>query len=110
MPNQLGNNVFKLLQAINFKYDEKLLYNSTQFYSVDQKRPITIYTIKKTIIDEYNKAESVELFSTPKKLHILFFLRDYLYKLEGKEIPTDDEIWNDAKAKYERKKQRRSDY
>lgn len=105
------NTIFKLLQAINFQYDEKLLYNSSQFYSVKEKRPVTIYTIKKaTIEDGEMKSGSVELFSSPKKLHIVFFLRDYLYELQGQEIPTDDEIWNNAKRNYYERKNKRSDY
>ena len=96
----LSSNIMKLLQAINFQYDEKLLYNTSQFYSKDQQRAVTMYIIKKAIVTEDKYTESVELFKSTYRLHILLFLRDYLYELEGKELPTDDEKWNEYKARY----------
>lgn len=99
----LGGNIMKLLQAINFQYNEKLLYNTSQFYSKDQQRAITVYTIKKAIVTEDKYTESVEVFKSTYRLHVLLFLRDYLYQLEGKELPTDDEKWNEYKKKYAEK-------
>ena len=96
----LGNNVFKLLQAINFQYDEKLLYNSTQFYSVKQQRPVTVYTIKKTVIKSSNYSESVEIFSTTSRVQVVLFLRDYLFRISGAETPRDNPEWEQIKKDY----------
>ena len=45
-------------------------------------------------------ANSKEIFASPSHIQIVFFLRDYLFAIEGKELPTDNEMWNKAKAKY----------
>lgn len=96
----LHRKILKLLQAINHQYDEKLLYNTSQFYSIDQQRAITVYSIRKAIVTEDRHTESVEIFKSAYRLHIILFLRDYLYELEGKELPTDDKKWLEYKKKY----------
>lgn len=107
MGQSLGNKILRLLQAINFQYDAKLLYSSSQFYSKSLQRTITMYTIKQAVVDEESDyTESVELFRTTYRFHILLFLRDYLYECSGKEVPTDDEKWENAKKRYAEKRLR----
>jgi len=89
--------IYKLRQAINAK-GHKLLFNSTEFYSDAQQRPIAIYHIKDSVYDpQTGKYTTQELFSSPSHLQIVFFLRDYLFALEGKELPTDNEFWNEIR-------------
>jgi hypothetical protein len=89
--------IYKLRQAINAK-GHKLLFNSTEFYSEAQQRPIAIYHIKDSIYNpQSGKYESKELFSSPSHLQIVFFLRDYLFALEGKKLPIDNEYWNEIR-------------
>lgn len=92
--------IHKLQQAINAR-GEKILYETKQFYSHDQDRPVTMYVIKKTYRNEAtgrNKYE--ELFSSASQIQIVLFLRDYWYQLNDWELPTDNEMWNKAKARY----------
>lgn len=89
--------IYKLRQAINAK-GHKLLFNTTEFYSDAQQRPIAIYHIKDSVLDsQTGKYVNQELFSSPSHLQIVFFLRDYLFALEGKELPTDNEFWNEIR-------------
>ena len=93
--------IHRLQRAINDKYDQRILYNKTQFYSNDQNRPVTMYLIKKAIWDEdKQKNKNVELFSSTSQIQIVLFLRDLWYELNGWEVPDDNEMWNRAKAAY----------
>jgi len=90
----------KLQMAINSTCEYKMLYQTTQFYSTRQKRPVTKYILKKA---QYNpntgRAESEEVFSTYSQLQIIMYLRDYWCAVQGIPIPTDNEIWNAIKER-----------
>lgn len=97
--------IHKLQRAINAQ-GEKLLYDTQQFYSNDQNRPITMYRIRKTYKNEATgRNKYVELFSSASQIQIVLFLRDYWYEINGWEVPTDNEMWEKIKARY---KERRS--
>lgn len=66
----------KLQKAINLK-GYHLLYCTSEFYSNDLKRPVTIYYIKNAIISEEGNSTEV-LFKSSSQLRIVFFLRDIL--------------------------------
>ena len=73
----------------------KILYSTTQFYSEDQDRPVTMYILKQAVWDdEKGRNNNIELFKSTSQIQILLFLRDLWYELNGKEIPTDNETWN----------------
>lgn len=90
----------KLQMAINTTCEYKILYQTTQFYSKNQERPVTKYILKKA---EYNpdtkRTESEEVFSTYSQLQIILYLRDYWCAVCGEPIPDDNEIWNDIKER-----------
>ncbi len=89
--------IHKLQQAINGK-GEKILYNTSQFYSADQNRPVTIYHVKKAVYDEEKaKTVNVELFKSTSQIQIVLYLRDYWFELNGWEIPQDNNVWNNIK-------------
>lgn len=91
----------KLQSAINSNFDAKLLYNKQQFYSNDAKRAITMFVIKQAVWDEKKqRVRSIELFSSTSQIQIVLFLRDYWYECNGWAVPTDNEYWNECKAKY----------
>lgn len=78
-----------------------LLYHTTQFYSTRQKRPVTQYHIKRvTIDDETGKSSSEEIFNSYYQLYIIFFLRDLWYYINGKQIDTTNETWENYKRKH----------
>lgn len=95
-----STNIHKLQQALNGR-GLNILYNTTQFYSKSQKRPVTVYIIRNAYIDEdTGKTTATELFKSTSQIQILLFLRDLWYEVNGWEVPTDNEIWNKAKAQY----------
>jgi len=102
MAKAFGPQIKKLQKAINEKYDARILLNKTQFYSSKTDSPVELIVIKQAIWDsERQKYKNVELFSSSSDIQIVLWLRDYWYELNGWEIPTDNEEWNKARAKYE---------
>ena len=90
----------KLQKAINLKYDQKILVNKTQFYSDKTGGIIEMIVIKQAIWDtDKQKIINVELFKSPSDVQIVLYLRDLWYKLNGWEVPTDNEYWEDVKRK-----------
>ena len=98
--------IHKLQNAINQKYDARILYNKQQWYSMEQNRPVNQYVIKKAYQDaDTGKTKYLELFSSCSQIQIVLWLRDYWYELNGWEVPQDNEMWNKAKEKYMEKHQ-----
>ena len=91
--------ISKLQRALNIK-GAKILYNTTQFYSEEQKRPVTIHVLKKAVYDEEKgKNVNIELFKSTSQIQIVLFLRDLWYDLNGIPIPKDNEVWEKAKER-----------
>lgn len=90
----------KLQGACNRSFGVKLLINSKQWYSEDQGRAVTQYSIHQSVWNkEKQKDKNIELFKTYSQIQLLLFMRDYWYKLNGWEVPKDNEIWEEVKAK-----------
>lgn len=88
----------KLQVAINNKQPEiKLLINTSQWYSDKRKRTVTCYVIKQS--HEKGKT-STQLFKTYSQIQMVLWLRDYWYVLNGWEVPTDNEEWEEIKKNY----------
>lgn len=106
MPNSNSVMIHKLQHAINDK-GGNILYNTTQFYSETAKRPITIYIIKQAQwSEERQKTVNTELFSSTSQIQIVLFLRDFWYRINGWEVPTDNPVWEQAKEEYRKKHER----
>jgi len=100
-------NIHKLQQAINGKGD-KILYSTTQFYSDKQDRPVTMYLLKRAVYDETSgRHKSVELYKSTSQIQILLYLRDIWFELNGWELPTDNEMWNEIRNKMAGKEERK---
>ena len=98
-------NIHKLQSAINRKSGKKILYSTSQFYSQQQDRPVTVYILKEAIYDEETKrTHSVELFKATSQIQILLYLRDIWYEINGWEVPTDNPMWEEIKAKQRKEK------
>lgn len=103
-----STNIHKLQQAINNRGGQ-ILYNTTQFYSVKQNRPVNIYIIKQAYYDvARDRVGAVELFKSTSQIQILLFLRDMWFEMNGWEVPTDNEQWNAAKEEYYKRRNRSS--
>lgn len=90
----------KLQLAINMNCPFRILYTTNQFYSVDKQMPVTKYCLRKADINcDTHRSDSTEIFSTYSQLQIILYLRDLWYTYLGKEIPTDNELWENIKAR-----------
>ena len=91
----------KTLQlAINMNCPFRILYTTSQFYSVAKQMPITKYCLRKATLDHTGKrCESEEIFSTYSQLQVILYLRDLWYVYNDIELPTDNEMWNEIKER-----------
>lgn len=92
----------RLQRAINACSEHKILVSKNEWYSDKRQAEITSYVIRLAIEpDDKSKGrkKTVELFSTTSLIQAVLYLRDYWYSLTDKEIPTDNEYWNDIKIK-----------
>ncbi len=104
MAKKYTSTIKKLQRAINENFGQKILVNKTQFYSKEADRVMELLVIKKAVYnEETDKFKNVEVFCSPSDVQIVLWLRDYWYELNGWEVPTDNEKWNEAKKKYEEK-------
>lgn len=92
--------IHKLQTAINM-HGGCILIDKIQFYSAEQDRPISLYKICEPgeyINPEKNARRRKDiLFTTPSQIQVVLFLRDYWYHMNDKEIPTDNEMWEQIK-------------
>ena len=89
----LNKSISKLIQALNAKgYD--LLYAKKQFMGREGK-PHSLYVLSKA---EWNpdkgKYDTIDIYKTTSTIRMVLFLRDMWYIENGKELPTDNLIWN----------------
>lgn len=96
--------IHKLQQVLNM-HGHKILYNTSQFYSEQQQRPVTMYYLKEAVYDEQKHRNiNIELFKSTSQLQLVLFLRDMWYELNGWELPQDNEMWNAKKQDYNSKR------
>lgn len=75
--------IHKLQTALNM-HGQKVLYSTTQFFSEDQNRPVTIYHIKMVTEVKGKKTNAVEVFSSASQIRVVQFLAE-LWELVQKE-------------------------
>lgn len=77
--------IHKLQTALNM-HGQKVLYNTTQFFSEDQNRPVTIYHIKMSTETKNGHTNAVEVFSSASQIRVVQFLADLwdMVQKEGK--------------------------
>ena len=90
----------KLQTAFKEVFDVKLLIDQRQWYHVHRDRPMTVYTLYQVPNTDKGKSSRVELFKTYSQIQLVLFMRDMWYELNGWEIPHDNEVWEEIKAKY----------
>lgn len=97
MPASNKTMIHKLQTAINMN-GGCILIDKVQFFSEEQNRPISLYKISTPgeVMKSGRRKKDV-LFMTPSQIQVVLYLRDYLYWLQGKEIPTDNEMWEKIK-------------
>ncbi len=88
----------RLQNAINTAFDVKLLIYTTQFYSDKKDGVCTCYHIKQSVYDNTkDRRINIEIFRAYSTVQCTLFLRDYWFKLNGWEVPHDNETWEQIK-------------
>lgn len=100
MAKKFGPTVKKLQNAINGTGQAHLTINKTQYFVEKDGKIAEILIVKEAIPQANGKVKYEEIFSSGSDVAIVLFLRDYWYALNGWEIPTDNEYWNETKRKY----------
>ena len=81
MANSNSVMIKKLQTALNLK-GAQILYNTKQFYSKEQNRPITVYKIKKAVRDEEKeKMQYINLFESCSQIQVVLYLKEMWEKL-----------------------------
>ena len=102
MKNKFNPIIKKLQKAINMNFDRKILVNKSQFYSDKSEKIIEMIVIKQAVWDaEKQKVVNIKLFESTSDIQIVLYLRDLWYRLNGWEIPTGNEYWDNIKKKKE---------
>lgn len=92
MPKSNSVMLHKLQVALNSK-GLRILCNRSQFYSEQQNRPVTMYKIAQSILnEETGRSNHVELFSTASEIQAVLFLRNLWFAVQGKEIPPTNQV------------------
>lgn len=96
MPASNSVMIHKLQIALNSR-GMKILCNRSQFYSEEQKRPVTIYKIAQSIWNpEAQKNTHKELFSSASEIQVVLFLRNLWYLINDKPIPPTNKMKGSA--------------
>ena len=102
MKGKYTTTIKKLQKAININFDRKILINKSQFYSDRSDSIVEMIVIKQAVWNkDKQKVVNVKLFESASDVQIVLYLRDLWYRLNGWEIPTDNEMWNEIKKKKE---------
>lgn len=84
--------IHKLQVALNSR-GLKILCNRSQFYSDQQKRPVTIYKVAQSVWNPSSqKYNHKELFSSASEIQIVLFMRNLWYAVNCWDIPPTNEM------------------
>ena len=101
MAKKFGPTIKKLQNAINGTGQVHITINKTQYYVEEDGKIAEIIIVKKATVSKSGRVVYKEIFSSGSDVAIVLFLRDMWYELNGWEIPTDNETWNETKRKYQ---------
>lgn len=101
MPASNKQMIRKLQVAINNR-GFPILYNTIQFYSRTEDRPITMYQVKTVRFnEETGKNKYTKIFESTSQIQIVLLLRDIWFLINNQELPTDSEMWNNIRQNIE---------
>lgn len=101
MPSSNSTMIRKLQIALNSK-GMMILVPRSQFYSAEQKRPVTIYKVAQAYWNEdKGRYSHIELFSSASEIQCVLFMRNLWYIINGKEVPPTNRM--KGAAEFERK-------
>lgn len=91
--------IAKLQRAINTK-GGRVLVNNRQYFSLEAQRARNHYSVIQEIWNEdRGKYMPVEIYHGSSLIQVVLFLRDFWYKMNDMELPTDNQMWNELREK-----------
>lgn len=85
-----------LIKALNVN-GANILFNRKEFMG-KEGIPHTMYSVSKAYWDDSKgKYGSTELYKSASLIRVIFYLRDMLYMEQGKPLPMDNPLWNEAR-------------
>ena len=108
MPHSNSDMIYRLQVALNSK-GMRILCNRSQFYSDEQRRPVTVYKVSQSIPQESGKNTHQELFSSTSQIQCVLFMRNLWYLINNNPIPPTNDIkgaedfqrkWNEFEANW----------
>ena len=92
MPASNVEMIRKLQIALNSK-NMKILCNRSQFYSDQQKRPVTVYKVAQSVWNSSTgRYDHETLFSSASQIQVVLFMRNLWYAVNGNEIPPTNDM------------------
>ena len=107
MAKKFGPTIKKLQNAINGTGKLHVTINKQQYYIAEDEKVCELLVVNSATVDKNGKARYTEMFSSASDIAITLFLRDTWYGLNGWEIPTDNEYWEEQKRKYKVRQENR---
>ena len=105
MAKKFGPTIKKLQNAINGTGKLHITINKQQFYVAQHQKIAEKFVVNSVVVNERGKSVYTEMFSSSSDIAITLFLRDVWYELNGWEIPTDNEYWEEMKQNYKRRQE-----
>jgi len=94
----INDSIGKLIKALNMK-GYMLMYNKKQFMGVEGQ-PHNLYVITQAKWEPLkNRYGQVEVYKSTSTVRVVLFLRDLWFLECGKELPTDNQMWNEIREK-----------
>lgn len=91
MPRSNVEMIRRLQVALNSK-GLKVLCNRSQFYSEQQKRPVTMYKVAQSVPLPNGRNTHKTLFESASQIQVVLFMRNLWYAANSKEIPPTNEM------------------
>ena len=94
----INSSIGKLIKALNQK-GYMLMYNKKQFMGVEGQ-PHNLYSVTQAKwLPEKNKYGQIEVYKSTSTVRVVLFLRDLWFLEQGKDLPEDNEMWNQIREK-----------
>jgi hypothetical protein len=94
----INSSIGKLIKALNTR-GYMLMYNKKQFMGTEGK-PHNLYTVTQAKWDaNRSRYGSTEVYKSTSTVRVVLFLRDLWFLEQGKELPMDNQMWNDIREK-----------
>ena len=87
----------KIAKGLNFKYGMHIVINTSDFYSERGNRQtgapnlVRMYVIRDCYYATDGTYVNEELFKSASGVYTVLFLRDLMYKVQGRDLPPDED-------------------